>query len=76
MIGLMYLKELILIRQMHSKNVIFVIIGIFQIKLFKYEQYLCNDLMQKAINFNDVAIVLLKEMITEFIFGIWTKMMQ
>ena len=30
---------------------------------FKYEPYLCNvchDLMQKAINFNDVAIVSVK----------------
>ena len=32
-------------------------------KCFKYEPYLCNgchDLMQKAMNFNDVAIVSLK----------------
>ena len=31
---------------------------------FTYEPYLCNgcyDLLQKAINFNDVAIVLVKE---------------
>ena len=26
----------------------------------KYEPYLCNDLMQKAINFNNVAIVFVK----------------
>ena len=45
---------------MNQKNVIFVIIGIFLDKGFKYEPYLCNgchDLMQKAKNFNDVAIV-------------------
>ena len=39
---------------MHQKNVMFAIIG------FKYEPYPCNDchnLIQKAINFNDVAIV-------------------
>ena len=33
-------------------------------KNFKYEPYLCNgchDLMQKAINFNDVAVVFIKE---------------
>ena len=33
-------------------------------KNFKYEPYLCNDcddLMKKAINFNDVAIVSVKE---------------
>ena len=32
-------------------------------KCFKYEPYLCNDfhdLMQKAMNFNDVAIVSIK----------------
>ena len=46
---------------------------------FKYEPYLCNgchDLMQKAISFNNIAIVYIKEMLTEFIFGIWVKMMQ
>ena len=46
---------------------------------FKYESYLCNDchdVMQKAINFNYVAIVLLKEVITEFTFGRWAKMIQ
>ena len=42
-------------------------------KNFKYQPYLCigcHDLMQKAINFNDVAIVSIKEVIIEFIFGI------
>ena len=42
-------------------------------KNFNYEPYICNgihDLMQKAMNFNDVAIVSIKGMITEFIFGI------
>ena len=43
---------------------------------FKYEPHLCNgchDLMQKAMSFNDVAIILLfklKEVLTEFTFGI------
>ena len=35
----------------------------FQTKNFKYEPYLCNgclDLMQKAMSFNDVAIVSVK----------------
>ena len=31
MIGFMYLKELILIKQMHQKNLIFAIIGILKI---------------------------------------------
>ena len=41
-------------------------------KNFKYEPYLCNgchDLVQKPINFNDVAIVSVKEVIIEFNFG-------
>ena len=51
-----------LIKQICQKNVIFVTIG------FKYERYLCNDchdLMQKAM-----ILFMLKEMLTEFIFGI------
>ena len=42
----------------------------------KYEPYLCNgchDLVQKAINFNDVAIVSVKEVIIEFNFGKWAS---
>ena len=42
---------------MHQKNDYF---WYFLDKNFNYEPYLCNgchDLMQKAINFNDVAIV-------------------
>ena len=49
---------------MHRKNVMFAIIRIFLNKSFKYEPYLwngCNYLMQKAMNFNDVAIVSVKE---------------
>ena len=56
---LTFLKELILISQIGQKSVIFVII-VFLDKNFNYEPYLCNGchgLMQKAINFNDVAIV-------------------
>ena len=44
--------------------------------VFKHGPYLCNschDLTQKAMSFNNVAIML-KEMDTEFIFGIWVKM--
>ena len=42
---------------------IFVTIGILREIGFKHEQYLCNgcyDLLQKAISFNDVAIVYVK----------------
>ena len=48
---------------MHQKSVIFATIGVFLNKSFSYEPYLCNgshDLMQKAMNFNDVAIVSIK----------------
>ena len=48
---------------MHQKDVIFVTIGILKILVFKYEPYLCNgchDLMQKAMSFNNVAIVYVK----------------
>ena len=57
MIGLIFFKELMLIKQICQKNVIIVTIG------FKYEPYLCNgchDLMQKAMIFNNVAIVYVK----------------
>ena len=42
-------------------------------KGFKYEPYLCNgyyDLMQKAMNFIDVAIISIKENDYKFILGI------
>ena len=65
MIGLMCLKELILM-QMHqnaSKECDICHYWYFKDIGFKYEPYLCNgchDLMQKAVNFNDVAIVSVK----------------
>ena len=43
--------------------VIFVIISSFLDKKIKYEPYLCNgchDLMQKAMNFIDVAVTCVK----------------
>ena len=54
---------MILIKRVDQKNVIFVIIGILKILVFKYEPYLSNgfhDLMQKAMSFNDVAVVYVK----------------
>ena len=51
-----------LIKQIYQKNVIFVTIGFKDIG-FKYEPYLCNgchDLMQKAMSFNNIAIVYVK----------------
>ena len=56
MIELMYLKELILIR---SKECDICHYWYFKDIGFKYETYRCHgchDLMQKAMNFNEVAI--------------------
>ena len=52
-------KGLMLIKQIYQKNGIFVTKNIG----FKYESYLCNgchDLLQKAMSFNNVAIVYVK----------------
>ena len=46
---------------------------------FKYGPYLwngCHDLMQKAMGFNNIAIVYIKENAYKIHFGIWVKMMQ
>ena len=56
-------KELILIKQMHQKSLIFLTDYNFLGKDFKYESYLfngCHDLMQKTMTFNDIAIVPVK----------------
>ena len=48
---------------MHQKRVIFVIIGTLKILVINMS-YLCNvchGLMQKGMNFNDVATVYIKE---------------
>ena len=49
-----------LTKQMHQKNVVFVIIGALKILVLNMNHIFAMvvmDLMQKAINFNDVAIV-------------------
>ena len=46
---------------------------------FKYEPYLCNGchgLIQKAASLMMLLLFMLKEVFTEFTFGIWAKMMQ
>ena len=63
MIESIFLKEVMLIKQVHQKNMTFVTIWYFKDIGFKYESYLCNschDLMQKAMSFNNVAIVYVK----------------
>ena len=64
-------KELILIKQIDQKSVVFAVIDIFFDKSFRYGPYLCNgchDLMQKAMNFNYIAVISVKGMIISFIF--------
>ena len=51
-----------LIKRVHQKNVVFVIIGILKILVLS-TKHLCNgchDLMQKAMSFNYVAIIYVK----------------
>ena len=60
---MIFQKEIIQIKQVHQKNVVCVIIGIFLDKNVNYDPYLCNgchDLMQKAMSFKNVAIVSIK----------------
>ena len=62
-IELIFHKELMLIKQMHQKNVIFVIAGILKVLVLSMNHifpYGCHDLLQKAMSFNDVAIVYVK----------------
>ena len=52
-----------LIKQIYQKNVMFVRYWYFKDIGFKCQPYLCNgchDLMQKAINFNNIAIAYVK----------------
>ena len=51
MIELKFLKELMLIRQVHQKSVIFVTIGIFQIKGFKFQPDVCNGCHDELMMF-------------------------
>ena len=61
MIGLIFQKELILIKQMHKKKksdiCLYWYFKDIGSKCEPYHSYGCYDLMQKAISFHDVAIV-------------------
>ena len=77
MIGFMYLKELILIKQMHQKNVLFVFIGILKILVLSMKRIFAMAVMIWSIKLwilMMVLFVLLKEVIREFIFDIRAKM--
>ena len=49
-----------LIKQVCQKSVIFVMIGILKILVLNMKSTGCHDLMQKAMSFNNVAIVYVK----------------
>ena len=73
----MFQKELMLIRQC-IKRMWYLSLLIFLDKGFKYEPYLCSgchDLMQTAKTLMMLLLFLLKEAITEFIFGILAKVL-
>ena len=60
---MIFQKELILIKQIYQKKCDICHYWYFQNIFFKYEPYLCNgcqDLMQKTMIFNNVAIVYVK----------------
>ena len=59
MIGLIFQKELILTKEMDQKSMKFFIVGTF-LKKKLIMNHSCHDLMQKAMNFNHVAIVSVK----------------
>ena len=57
------LKKLILIKQVHQKSVIFITAGIFETKLFKFQQYVCNkchDLLIILMNLSDITVLNIK----------------
>ena len=63
MAELTFLKELMLIKQVHQKSMIFVTIGIFLIKGFKFQPNVCNrchDLLIMSVDIRDIAILNIK----------------
>ena len=63
MIQLSFLKELILIKQVHQKSVILVTISIFLKKVFQFQPYVGNrfhDLLMMSMNLSDIAVLNIK----------------
>ena len=57
MIELIFLKQLMLMSQVNQKSVIFVTIGIFLDKEFKFQQDLCNgyrDVLMIPMNLSGI----------------------
>ena len=60
MIELTFLKELMLMRQANQKGVMFITIGIFLNKGFKFQPYVynsCHDLLMISMTFSNIAIL-------------------
>ena len=58
-----FLKELMLMNQVHQKSVIFVTIWYFLNYSFKFQPNVCNryhDLLMISMNLNDIAILNIK----------------
>ena len=62
MIELTFLKEFMLIKQVHQRSVIFVIIGFSQIIVLSSNVgNRCHDLLMMSLNVSDVAILNVKD---------------
>ena len=56
--GLMFLKELILIKQANQKSVLFVTMGISEIKVLNFNKMSAKDamiLLMMSMNLSDIA---------------------
>ena len=59
----MFQKELTLIKQVHQKNVCFMIIGYFKDVGFKFQTHVCNkchDVLITAYELKNIAILIVK----------------
>ena len=59
-IGLIYLKEVILIKLLVCVNIFFSYCLYFVEVIFRFQPKVCDDSAQKAISYDDVAIVSIK----------------
>ena len=59
MIELTFLKELVLIKQVHQRSAILIIIGIFLDKGFKFQHFVyndCHNVLMMSMNLGNIAI--------------------
>ena len=77
MIESIFQKEMILIKQVHQKNVIFATIGILKILVLSMNHIFVMVVMisyKKLWVLMMLLLFMLKEVLIEFTFGIWAKM--